>query len=541
MEKLGFHIREHDGNDCLVEQKTVGEIMDAIFYYLLNMGITAVLIGLPVCLLRLFRQVPRFLVHLAWAFVGIRLMIPFTFSSNLSLLSLGGHLVKRLVPLPGNAGSPSGLSFSNVVGTAQSYSPLLQGNATAAMLVHVAAIVWLTGACLGLAVIVFAQVASARALSLSSVRRDGRWFNPNISTPSVFGLFHQRILLPDGLAADAWELAYVDRHEQVHMRRHDNLVRFLTLLVVAVHWYNPFAWLYLRWFFEDMELSCDAGAVRTLPPDERVRYAKALVNLGAGRQEFPRAAFAGTGGGKVKHRVTAVLERVSHPLPIGLLLVLFFAILGVSLLSNPRMPPKPSTSGLPVVEVMNALSSQFTPAYVPAAGVTEAQAKTLCLDWLKLAGYTELREDMLQIFNTTREEGWNNEKMQIFSVSGYGWDYGTAIIRDGKVLNILSGMAMLSLWLADLDADGLYECYGNAAFGSGIVNMEVLGYNPAARKAYKLSNRMVEDYNLSVRDGVLVVDVLPYGSAGSGSSKDRVTMRLALNGGKMVLLPMEAQ
>lgn len=39
--------------------------MDTLFYYLLNMGITAVLIGLPVCLLRLFHQVPRFLVHLA--------------------------------------------------------------------------------------------------------------------------------------------------------------------------------------------------------------------------------------------------------------------------------------------------------------------------------------------------------------------------------------------------------------------------------------------------------------------------------------------
>lgn len=134
-------------------------------------------------------------------------MIPFTFSSNFSLMSLGGHLVKRQVPLPGNIGSASGLSFSNVVGTAQSYYPLLQGNDTAAMLVHLSAIIWLTGAGLALAVIVFAQVASARALSQSSVRRDGRWFNPNISTPSVFGLFRQRILLPDGLAADARELA----------------------------------------------------------------------------------------------------------------------------------------------------------------------------------------------------------------------------------------------------------------------------------------------------------------------------------------------
>lgn len=106
---------------------------------------------------------------------------------------------------------------------------------------------------------------------------------------------------------------------------------------------------------------------------------------------------------------------------------------------------------------------------------------------------------------------------------------------------------MLSLWLSDLDSDGLYEFYGNAAFGSGIVNMEILGYNPAAKKAYKLSNgmvdsnHMVEDFSLYVRDGVLVVDVLPYGSAGSGSSEDWVTKRLAVIGGKMALVPMEAQ
>jgi hypothetical protein len=328
------------------------ETMDALFYYVLNMNMAAALIGLPSCVLRRIRQGPRFLVHLSWSFVGIRLLLPFAFSSRISLLSAGGRLVKRLVPLPGETG-PAGL--------------------------------------------------------------------------------------------------------------------------------------------------------------------------------------------KLKRRITAVMNGMRHPLPIILLLALFFVILGVSLLSNPMMPFHPVSGSLPVVEVQNALSSYYRPPFQPAEGVTEAQAKTLCLSWLQQHGYGELMEDSLQISDCTREEGWNNEKLQMFAVSGFGWDSGVVIFQNGKVLSVLSGMPLEFSWLADLDADGLYEFYGNAMFGSGVVNMEVIGFNPSNGNLYRLSNRMKEDYRLYVRDGMLVVDVMPYSPAGPGSSDERVTRRLVLDRGKLALTQVDPQ
>lgn len=525
----------------LVRLSSGKETMDALFYYVLNMGMTAALIGLPICLLRRIRQVPRFLIHLSWSFVGIRLLLPFTFSSSISLLSAGGRLVKRLVPLPMETGPAGGLSFSNLVGTASSYYPLRQGSEALQALFHVMAVIWAIVAGIIIVAVVVAHAASSHALAKSVHIRENRWYSPLIASPVVSGLFRQRIILPDGFPADAGELAHVDRHEQVHMKRHDNLARLLSILLLAVHWCNPIVWLYLRWFFEDMELSCDAGAVRDLAPEERKRYAKALVNLGAGHRAFPNAAFAGTAGLKVKRRITAVMDGMRHPLPIILLFALFFVILGVSLLSNPVMPFHPISGGLPVVEVQNALSSYYRPPFQPAEGVTEAQAKTLCLSWLQQHGYGELMEDSLQVSDCTREEGWNNEKLQVFAVSGFGWDSGIVIIQDGKVLSVLSGMPLQFSWLADLDADGLYEFYGNAMFGSGIVNMEVIGFNLSNVKQYRLSNRMKEDYRLYVRDGMLVVDVMPYSPAGPGSSDERVTRRLVLDRGNLALEPVDPQ
>jgi len=61
--------------------------MGDIFLQVLNMSITASLIAVAVIILRLvLKKAPKYIRVILWSFVGIRLVLPFSFESILSLL-----------------------------------------------------------------------------------------------------------------------------------------------------------------------------------------------------------------------------------------------------------------------------------------------------------------------------------------------------------------------------------------------------------------------------------------------------------------------
>ena len=64
--------------------------MDMLFLRILNMSITASFIALAAIILRFFlRKSPRWISCLLWGLVAIRLLIPFSFESHLSLMPEG--------------------------------------------------------------------------------------------------------------------------------------------------------------------------------------------------------------------------------------------------------------------------------------------------------------------------------------------------------------------------------------------------------------------------------------------------------------------
>ncbi len=530
--------------------------METLFYFLLNMGVVATLIGLPVAILRRIRQVPRFAIYLCWMLVWIRLAVPFSFSSRLSILGFGSGLVKRLVPMPGRFGEDAGLSFSNVMGTAASYDPVRQADAAFQAIFRSLSFVWLAGVALVMLLVLLCFLHAMRSVGKSLVYRGTRWYSDKTDTPLVLGLVRQRVVLPESLAPDAWELPFVERHETVHAKRHDNILRLAAFLIASIHWYNPFVWLYLHWFLEDMESACDACAVKGLASADRTMYMKALVNLGSAGKAYPegaRAAGAAFGAGRTAQRVRLLLDGITRPIPLTVLFVIFFAILGVSLMSNPSptnlSPPNPSPSAppagrstsLPVVEVLDLLASRLEEAHVPEDGMGEADAKKLCLAWIRDHDFSKLDTKQLYFGNLTKREGWESDRLQLFHVGEAGAYEGIAIIRDGNVLHMMTAAPMMFACLADLDGDGHYELYGNDSFGSGIVNQEIQGFNPVDGSVQRLSYRMREDYWLRAAGTGLLVDVIPYDSSGpkvpgsEEASGVRETRRLALKDGKLVL------
>jgi beta-lactamase regulating signal transducer with metallopeptidase domain len=78
----------------------------------------------------------------------------------------------------------------------------------------------------------------------------------------------------------------------------------IAFLVVAVHWFNPLSWIFLKAFLADLELSCDERVLVKLGADRSKEYASALLECKQGATVFASAF----GGARIRTRIENILS-----------------------------------------------------------------------------------------------------------------------------------------------------------------------------------------------------------------------------------------
>lgn len=103
--------------------------------------------------------------------------------------------------------------------------------------------------------------------------------------PVAFGVFRRFVAVPRDFAEryDADERRLALAHELGHHARGDLIANWVGLAMLAVHWFNPLAWVAYRKFRADQEMANDARVLAALPPLERHAYACAIVKAAHGR------------------------------------------------------------------------------------------------------------------------------------------------------------------------------------------------------------------------------------------------------------------
>jgi len=97
--------------------------------------------------------------------------------------------------------------------------------------------------------------------------------------PLALGLLRRRIIVPIDFESrySPVERRLALEHEAVHHRRGDIWWNHAGLLILALNWFNPVAWLAFRAFRADQELACDAAVAAAASPEARLDYARALI------------------------------------------------------------------------------------------------------------------------------------------------------------------------------------------------------------------------------------------------------------------------
>lgn len=135
--------------------------------------------------------------------------------------------------------------------------------------------IWLCGA---LALVLYAgihYVMLYRRVAVFAPAGEGVRRCERIDMPFVLGVFRPRVYLPYGLDAESEK--YIIAHERAHIRRFDHVTKIVAFAALALHWFNPAVWLAFVLFCRDIEYACDEKVVRTLSPEERKKYASALL------------------------------------------------------------------------------------------------------------------------------------------------------------------------------------------------------------------------------------------------------------------------
>lgn len=365
--------------------------MAEIFQKALNMSIAAGWLILAVIALRLLlRRAPKRFRLLLWAVVGLRLALPWSIESALSLIPSAQTLPEGIM-LERAPVLDTGISALNGAinpGFTAAFTPELGASANPLqVLLPIAAAFWMLGAA---AMLLWALVSWLRLRKRvrEAVRLEENVYECEIASPFVLGLFRPRIYLPFSLENGERELVLA--HERAHITAGDHIIKPLGWLLLAAHWYNPLVWLAYALFCRDIELACDERVVRGLSLSDRADYSQALLDLSRPRGGV-RACPLAFGESSVKGRVKSVLSYKKPAFWLVLLAVVVCVGAAVCFLTDPKEEAEPVDDGDGGVVISARLEENF-PAQVLdyAFACTEEMAEELSYLGLKSAELTDL-------------------------------------------------------------------------------------------------------------------------------------------------------
>ena len=311
--------------------------MAAVFLKLLNLSISASWLVLAVLVLRLVsKRSPKWMNVLLWGIVALRLMLPFSIESALSLIPSAETVSPAVVqfdPAPtitsgvniiDNAVNPS-LSEHFAAAPTMSVNPLY-------VWTYLAGWVWLIGLGAMLLYALVSYLRLRRRVSVSLHIQDNIYLCDAISSPFILGVVKPRIYLPSGL--DEVQQQNVLSHERAHLARRDHWWKPLGFALLAVYWFNPALWLAYTLLCRDIELACDERVIRTMDESAVKTYSTVLLACSMPRKAVITCPLA-FGEVGVKERVRNALHYKKPAFWVVAASVAVCIVVAVCFLTNP--------------------------------------------------------------------------------------------------------------------------------------------------------------------------------------------------------------
>jgi uncharacterized membrane protein YkoI len=241
-----------------------------------------------------------------------------------------------------------------------------------------------------------------------------------ISSSMLTGFLRPVILLPEKYF-DGDELRLIFRHELIHFRRHDLIVKFLCLVCASIHWFNPFVHLLCANIQLESEASCDEEVLQNADINRRLFYGELIIGMIGEKNsaQTDLSTIFNTGQENMKKRLGFIMDERGKTKNTAAMAVIFAAVL--TLLSGSVF-----TFGKEISHTQNF------------AAITAEEAQRIALSLAGGGVVTKcavVYEDVRKFYEVEIEVGNMEHEMRVDAIDGSISNYDLEIIvqRDIRV------------------------------------------------------------------------------------------------------------
>lgn len=309
--------------------------MIELFLSLVDISIKASWLVLVVLLIRcLFRRIPKWILCVMWLFVGIRLIMPFSIQTFLSLLPSSKTIhtsIKQTLPTVHTGIQNIDIQINQLLDT----NNIVNANKTDYLtsLLLVLSIVWIIGViCMGIYTI-YSYYNLYKNVQVSLHYKDNVYMCDDIDTPFILGVLKPKIYVPTYLKEDM--LYSVLQHENMHLKRKDHYYKPIGFILLTLYWFNPILWYAYILLCNDIEAACDEAVVKDMNKEDKKLYLEALLTCSVNRYAIKACPIA-FGESDVKSRTKNIVKYKKPTFIITFLSILLCLFIGISFLTDPN-------------------------------------------------------------------------------------------------------------------------------------------------------------------------------------------------------------
>lgn len=338
--------------------------MGNIFISALNISITASYLILAVILLRLLlKKAPRWINCLLWGIVALRLVMPFSIESEISLVPSSQTItatashdapyeintgidtfdteINRIIingasttdtsSAPSTQNNTSQITDNTTVTDSQNSNIAKEKSKPA--LFDILGVVWIFGVVVILVYGILSYLLIYKKVKASLAYRDNIYYCDSIDSPFILGIIKPKIYIPSNLSQIY--IDYVISHERAHLKRRDHLWKPFGFLLLSIYWFNPFIWLSYVLLCRDIESACDEKVIKNMNTADIKGYSLALLSCGT-RRKMITACPVAFGEVGVKERIKSVLNYKKPAFWIVAVAIVTSIAVAMCFLTNPK-------------------------------------------------------------------------------------------------------------------------------------------------------------------------------------------------------------
>ncbi len=398
-------------------------------------------------------RLPKRTFPILWTVALARLLMPFSFSSGLSLYTLLQILQPRTMPEQATGAAVEGATMTGAlpVWTVAEEPGLDLPVLASGHRLEVLWVIWWVGVILMALFFVSAYLWSLwnfrRALPVENEqvqqwldrcgrRRKGlvgrieiRQWDQTLA-PLTYGCLHPVILLPQKALWDGGqELEFILQHEFMHIRHYDGVLKLVMTAVLCMHWFNPLVWIMCRVMNQDIELACDEAVLRSFGEPAKAKYAMALIGMEE-KKRILLPFYSGFSKNAIEERISLIMKykkikyaktAVSSVLVVLVALVFATSAKTAEATDNPALGSEGDTETQGEVRVDDLTAGQWSDGFETILSAIAASFGVLPRVDENLARDQQLAEEMVLAFWEAYLAG-DQEGMRQYLVEDYTGD-----------------------------------------------------------------------------------------------------------------------